>query len=126
MSEDDYNIEVKVHCAYIPEQSDPDANRFVFSYTVTIANHGRYAARLLSRHWYITDADANVQEVQGEGVVGEQPHLDPGEKFSYTSGTVLETPVGSMYGSYHMLADNGVEFDADIPAFTLSMPNTLH
>ena len=126
MTEKDYNIEVNVQAAYIEEQSDPDSNRFVFSYTVTISNQGSVAARLLTRHWYITDADANVQEVQGDGVVGEQPHLDPGEEFRYTSGTVLETPVGSMHGSYHMMADNGVEFDASIPAFTLSTPYTLH
>ncbi len=126
MSDDEYHIDVKVDTAYIPEQSDPESNRFVFSYTITIANQGRHAARLLTRHWFITDADANVQEVEGEGVVGEQPHLEPGEEFIYTSGAVLETPVGSMYGSYHMLADDGKEFDAPIPPFTLSVPNTLH
>jgi ApaG protein len=83
-------------------------------------------AQLLTRHWIITDANNKVQEVKGEGVVGEQPHLKPGEQFRYTSGTMLETPVGSMKGSYQMIADDGVEFDAEIPVFTLSIPRTLH
>lgn len=121
-----YDTRVEVQTTYIPEQSEPDEDRYVFSYTVTIENHGKIAAKLLTRHWYITDADGNVQEVEGDGVVGEQPYLSPGDGFKYTSGTVLETPVGSMYGSYHMLADDGTEFDTQIPAFTLSVPNTLH
>ena len=121
-----YDTRVEVQTHYISDQSEPDEGRYVFSYTVTIENHGEISAKLLTRHWYITDADGNVQEVEGDGVVGEQPHLHPGDGFKYTSGTVLETPVGSMYGSYHMLADDGTEFDTPIPAFTLSVPNTLH
>lgn len=121
-----YDTRVEVQTNYVVEQSEPDEARYVFSYTITIENHGNIAAKLLSRHWYITDADGNVQEVEGEGVVGEQPHLKPGDGFRYTSGTVLETPVGSMYGTYRMLADDGTEFDTQIPAFTLSVPNTLH
>jgi len=121
-----YNFEVDVETNFVPEQSDPDDRRFVFAYTITIRNVGAVPAKLLTRHWVITDADGRVQEVRGEGVVGEQPHLDPGEGFRYTSGTMLETPVGSMQGSYHMLADDGVEFDAEIQPFTLSVPHTLH
>lgn len=121
-----YDTRVEVETNYIPDQSEPAADRYVFSYTVTIENHGEISAKLLARHWYITDADGKVQEVQGDGVVGEQPHLQPGDGFKYTSGTVLETPVGSMCGTYHMLADDGTEFDTPIPAFTLSVPNTLH
>lgn len=122
----EYNTQVEVETAYIEEQSDPEQNRYVFSYTITIHNGGSVAAKLLSRHWIITDADGKIQEVEGEGVVGEQPHLEPGERFRYTSGTVLETPVGSMQGSYHMIADDGVEFDASIAPFTLAIPRTLH
>lgn len=125
-SEQPYNIEVDVETDYVPEQSDPDGERFVFSYTITIRNTGLVSARLLTRHWVITDAEGKVQEVRGEGVVGEQPHLDPGEGFRYTSGTILATPVGAMQGSYQLVTDDGVEFEADIPPFTLSMPNTLH
>ncbi|MDR9436243.1 MAG: Co2+/Mg2+ efflux protein ApaG [Thiohalophilus sp.] len=125
-SSPEYNTQVEVETAYIEEQSDPEENRYVFSYTITIRNDGSVAAKLLTRHWVITDADGKVQEVEGEGVVGEQPHLEPGERFRYTSGTVLETPVGSMQGTYHMIADDGVEFDAQIAPFTLAIPRTLH
>ena len=121
-----YDTRVEVQTNYISEQSEPDEHHYVFSYTITIENHGNVSAKLLSRHWYITDADGNVQEVEGDGVVGEHPYLKPGDGFRYTSGTVLKTPVGSMHGSYHMLADDGTEFDTAIPAFTLSVPNTLH
>lgn len=121
-----YDTRVEVQTNYIPEQSEPDEQRYVFSYTVTIENHGNISAKLLSRHWYITDANGNVQEVEGDGVVGEHPYLKPGDGFRYTSGTVLKTPVGSMHGSYRMLADDGTEFDTAIPAFTLSVPNALH
>lgn len=121
-----YNIEVKVEPAYLEDQSLPGEDRYVFAYTVTIRNRGAVAARLISRHWIIADANGAEREVKGEGVVGEQPHLDPGRDFRYTSGAVLETPVGSMRGKYHMLADDGVKFDADIPAFTLAIPRTLH
>lgn len=122
----DARIEVAVKTHYIDAQSAPDQDRYVFAYTVTIRNTGRLAAKLLTRHWIINDANGNVQEVHGEGVVGEQPYLRPGETFEYTSGTVIETPVGSMEGSYQMLTDDGTPFDADIPAFTLSRPNALH
>lgn len=121
-----HNIEVAVKAAYIDSQSEPESNRYVFAYTVTITNSGSVAARLLTRHWVITDANDKIQEVRGSGVVGEQPYLAPGMSFEYTSGTVLETPVGSMRGSYQMIADDGVEFDAQIPTFVLTMPRTLH
>ena len=120
------NIEVEVETSYIADQSAPDQNRYVFAYTVTIRNEGSAPAKLLTRHWIINDANGNVQEVHGEGVVGEQPYLRPGDSFRYTSGTVIETPVGSMEGSYQMITDDGHPFDASIPAFTLSLPNTLH
>jgi len=119
-------IEVGVESNYLEEQSSPDNERYVFAYNVTIYNAGDVAAKLMTRHWIITDANGNVQEVHGEGVVGEKPYLRPGETFEYTSGTVLETPVGSMQGSYQMITDNGLAFDADIPAFTLALPHTLH
>jgi ApaG protein len=126
MVSDNYGIKVDVETQYVEEQSLPQQDRYVFAYTITIRNQGQVAAQLLSRHWIITDANNKVQEVKGEGVVGEQPHLKPGEQFRYTSGTMLETPVGSMRGSYQMMADDGVEFDAEIPVFTLSIPRTLH
>ncbi len=121
-----YRIDVRVKTAFVEAQSDPLADRYVFAYTVTIVNAGTVAAQLLTRHWIITDANEKVQEVQGEGVVGEQPHLAPGTSFQYTSGAVLETPVGTMGGSYQMIAEDGTEFDAEIPVFTLSVPRTLH
>jgi len=121
-----YQIDVEVKTTYVEEQSAPELNRFVFAYTITLSNTGDFPAKLLSRHWLITDAHGNVQEVRGIGVVGEQPHLQPGEGFQYTSGTVLETPVGSMEGTYQMVADDDTEFDAVIPAFTLSVPHALH
>ena len=121
-----YDTRVEVQTSYISEQSEPEDHRFVFSYTVTIENHGDIPAKLISRHWYITDADGNVQEVEGDGVVGEHPYLKPGDGFRYTSGTVLKTPVGSMHGFYQMLADDGTEFETPIAPFTLSVPNTLH
>ena len=121
-----YNTQVEVETNYVEEQSDPAVNRYVFSYTITIRNDGQVPAKLLTRHWVITDAEGKVQEVQGDGVVGEQPYLKPGDGFRYTSGAILETPVGSMHGTYKMIADDGVEFIADILPFTLSMPNTIH
>ena len=121
-----YDTRVEVETTYIPEQSDPDQQRYVFSYTITIRNYGSVPSKLLTRHWIITDANGKVEEVKGDGVVGEQPYLKPNEGFRYTSGTVLETPVGSMQGSYHMRADDGVEYDAPIPAFSLSIPHFLH
>ncbi|MDG4596257.1 MAG: Co2+/Mg2+ efflux protein ApaG [Candidatus Contendobacter sp.] len=121
-----YHITVDAQAFFLEEQSNPDRDRYVFAYTVQVLNQGNIAAKLLSRHWIITDANGKVEEVRGEGVVGEQPYLRPGEGFRYTSGTILETAVGSMKGSYQMLADDGVTFDADIPPFVLSIPRTLH
>ena len=126
MSDKTYDISVNVKPAYLAEQSDPGSNHYVFSYTVTIVNNGNIPAKLLTRHWIITDGDGETQEVRGEGVVGEKPYLQPGEGFSYTSGTMLKTPIGTMQGSYQMIADDGVSFDAEIPSFSLSVPNLLH
>jgi len=123
---EDARIDVEVSTDYIEEHSHPEDDRYVFSYTVTLRNTGKQPARLLTRHWIINDANGNTQEVHGEGVVGEQPYLRPGESFRYTSGTVLETPVGCMEGSYQMVTDEGTPFDATIPQFTLSPPNLLH
>lgn len=122
----EYEVSVSVEPNYLADQSAPDEDRYVFSYTVTIRNTGEKPARLLTRHWIITDGNGKTQEVRGEGVVGEQPHLDPGEQYRYTSGTVSETPVATMQGSYQMVADDGTQFEADIPVFTLSMPHILH
>jgi ApaG protein len=125
---EDRNCDIRVQVAtnYIDEQSEPDAGRYVFAYTITISNDGDVPARLMSRHWVITDANGKVQEVSGDGVVGEQPRLNPGEQFRYSSGAVLETPVGAMQGLYRMKADNGVKFDAPIAPFTLAVPGVLH
>ena len=120
-----HRISVEVETAYIEEQSDPRDKRFVFSYTITIRNEGQVPARLLTRHWIITDANGKVQEVRGDGVVGEQPHLKPGQGFRYSSGAVLETPVGAMQGSYEMIDDEGQRFDAPIQPFRLAMPGIL-
>lgn len=122
----EYSIEVEAQAQYLPEQSSPEDSRYVFAYTITITNRGTAAAQLISRHWIIDDAEDNRQEVRGEGVIGEQPRLVPGEQFQYTSGTVLQTPVGSMRGSYQMQGDDGSCFEAEIPAFTLSTPHSLH
>jgi len=121
-----YKIDIEVETHYIEEQSLPDEERYVFAYTITIRNSGTLPAKLLNRHWVITDGNGKTQEVRGEGVVGEQPHIGPGNYFRYTSGTLLDTPVGTMQGSYTMLADDGNEFEAIIPVFTLSTPHTLH
>ena len=121
-----YDIKVTIETNYIPEQSLPDQCRYVFAYTITITNTGTVPARLLRRHWVITDANSKIQEVRGDGVIGEQPHLSPGQSYIYTSGALLETPIGCMEGSYEMLADDGMEFEAPIAAFRLSMPHTLH
>jgi ApaG protein len=123
---DQYDIEVTTRTQYLPEQSDEAANRWVFAYTITMRNRGTVAAQLISRHWIITDADQQVQEVRGLGVVGEQPRLKPGETYEYTSGTAIATPVGTMRGSYRMVAEDGTEFDAPIPEFMLSIPRVLH
>ena len=121
-----YDVSVSAETQYAADQSDEGKDRFVFSYTVTIHNSGTVPAQLISRHWVITDASDKVQEVRGLGVVGAQPLLKPGEKFEYTSGTALATPVGTMRGSYQMQAADGTQFDAAIPQFTLSMPRVLH
>jgi ApaG protein len=126
MNKKAYNIKVNVETRYIPEQSAPDESRYVFAYTITISNAGSVPAQLLTRHWIITDANGRIQEVRGEGVVGEHPHLRPGEAFRYTSGAMIETPVGSMHGSYQMRADDGTLFDAPIAPFSLSIPRLLH
>ncbi|MCU7816916.1 MAG: Co2+/Mg2+ efflux protein ApaG [Candidatus Thiodiazotropha sp. (ex Rostrolucina anterorostrata)] len=120
------HIDVQVETRYVASQSLPNERRFVFSYTVTIRNDGGSSARLLNRHWIITDANGKTHEVRGEGVVGEQPHLHPGETFRYTSGTILDTPVGSMQGSYDMIDGQGNHFDALIPPFSLARPGSLH
>ena len=124
--QDKLDINVGVKTTYLPDESSPDGARYVFAYTVTLTNQGECPAKLITRHWIITDANNQVQEVRGEGVVGEQPHLQPGESFEYTSGTVLETPFGTMEGSYQMITDEGIEFDAVIPVFRLNIPGTLH
>lgn len=121
-----HHVEVTIQSAYFKEQSDPANQHYVFLYQVTLKNTGSEGVKLLSRHWTITDAHGTVQEVHGVGVIGEQPHLNPGESFEYTSGSVLNTPVGSMQGSYEMLADDGVVFTTEIPAFSLAVPHILH
>jgi len=121
-----HRVAVSVRTNYLEEQSSPEQRRYVFSYTITLHNQGSSAAKLLSRHWIITDGDGKKQEVRGAGVVGEQPHLNPGDQYEYTSGTLLATPVGAMHGSYEMIADDGTHFDAEIPSFTLAVPRTLH
>ena len=125
-AEKQYEITVTTRTTYIPEQSEPDSGRYVFAYTITIRNTGSIAAQLISRHWIIADANNQMQEVRGLGVVGEQPRLKPGESFEYTSGTAIATPVGTMRGSYQMVAEDGLQFDTPIPEFTLSMPRVLH
>lgn len=121
-----YHIDIKVQTAYVKEQSDPANQHYVFVYQITIQNLGTEAAKLISRHWTITDAQGTIQEVHGLGVVGEQPYLKPGETFEYASGAVLNTPVGSMSGSYEMMADDGRVFTAEIPAFSLAVPHVIH
>ena len=120
------NIQVDVQTRYIEDQSNPEQNHYVFAYTITIQNKGDQTAQLLSRHWVITDSNHKVQEVRGDGVIGEQPVLKPGEQFVYTSGTRLETSVGTMKGSYQMKADDGSQFDAAVDEFVLSTPRVLH
>ena len=121
-----YKIQIVALVRHLAEQSDEADNRFVFSYTITLANNGESTVQLLSRHWIITDGNNQVQEVRGQGVVGEQPVLKPGQSFGYTSGTVLSTPVGTMTGSYLMVAEDGTKFEAPIPQFVLSVPRVLH
>lgn len=123
---DKYQIEVLPLPQYLAEQSDPENDRYVFAYTITIRNTGQIAAQLVSRHWIITDANNAVQEVRGLGVVGKQPLLQPGESFEYTSGSSLTTPIGTMKGSYQMVAEDGTHFSAEIPEFVLALPRVLH
>ena len=123
---DDYAFDVDVDTSYLDDESSPDKNRFVFSYTITIRNSGKVPAQLLRRHWLITDGEGHTEEVHGDGVVGEQPWLRPGDGFQYVSGVVLGTTIGTMQGSYDIVADDGTEFAAKIPAFTLTIPRTLH
>lgn len=119
-------IQIVALVKHLAEQSDEADNRYVFSYHITLTNNGDSTVQLLSRHWVITDANNHVQEVRGQGVVGEQPVLKPGQSFEYTSGTVLATPVGTMIGSYQMVTEDGTKFDAPIPQFVLSVPRVLH
>jgi ApaG protein len=121
-----YDITIVPKATYVEDQSDPSKDQYVFAYTVTISNTGNIPAQLISRHWIITDANGKVLEVKGLGVVGQQPLLKPGESFEYTSGTHLETAVGTMHGTYQMIAEDGQQFDAPIPSFTLSVPRILH
>jgi len=121
-----YEITVVPKATYVADQSDPSKDQYVFAYTITISNTGSIPAQLVSRHWIITDANGKVLEVKGLGVVGQQPLLKPGESFEYTSGTHLGTAVGTMHGTYQMIAEDGRQFDAPIPSFTLSVPRVLH
>jgi ApaG protein len=121
-----YQLSVSVQTRYLPEQSVPDQDQFVFAYTITIKNVGKIGAQLISRHWVITDANNHVEEVRGLGVVGHQPLLQPGEQFEYSSGSALRTAYGSMRGEYFCVAEDGHRFEAEIPEFVLSLPRTLH
>jgi len=121
-----YDIGVSAQAFFLPDQSDEDAERFVFAYKIRIVNNGSMSAQLISRHWIITDAENQVQEVRGLGVIGEQPTLKPGESFEYSSGSSLTTSVGTMRGTYQMVAEDGTKFEADIPEFVLSVPRVLH
>ena len=121
-----HKIRIDVETSYLGEQSDPHDQRYVFAYTITIRNEGGLSATLLTRHWIITDANGTVKEVRGDGVVGEQPRLEPGQGFRYSSGAILETPVGTMEGTYQMVDEQGQRFDASIPLFRLAMPGILH
>ena len=123
---DKYQIEIQPMPQFIPEQSDPENDRYIFAYTITIRNIGEVPAQLVSRHWIITDGNNEIQEVRGLGVVGEQPLLQPGESFQYTSGSSLTTPIGTMKGTYQMVAEDGTHFEAEIPEFVLATPRALH
>jgi ApaG protein len=126
MSDPRYQVDVSVVTRYLPEQSQPEQNRFAFAYTVTVSNNGQVPAKLLSRHWIITNGDGRVQEVRGAGVVGQQPLIEPGHSHTYSSGTVMSSRVGTMQGSYQMLAEDGKRFDAVIAPFRLAVPGSLH
>mgnify|MGYP000983125038 FL=1 len=126
MPDNKYRIEVSPMPQFIPEQSDPENDRYIFAYTITIRNIGEVPAQLVSRHWIITDGNNEIQEVRGLGVVGKQPLLQPGESFQYTSGSSLTTPIGTMKGTYQMVAEDGTHFEAEIPEFVLASPRALH
>ncbi|MBV4548857.1 Co2+/Mg2+ efflux protein ApaG [Pseudomonas triticicola] len=126
MSDSRYQVDVSVVTRYLPDQSQPEHDRFAFAYTITVQNNGKLAAKLLSRHWVITDGDGHVEEVRGEGVVGQKPLIAAGESHTYTSGTVMTTKVGTMQGTYQMLSDDGKRFDATIKPFRLAVPGALH
>lgn len=123
---DKYRIKVEAVAEFVAAQSSPEENRYVFAYHITITNVGSVTAQLISRHWVISDGNGKMQEVRGLGVIGEQPSLTPGQQYSYSSGSVIETPVGTMHGSYQMAAEDGHRFDAEIPEFVLAMPRVLH
>ena len=122
----EYQFQISVKTQYIDEQSEPENERFVFAYTITIENTGDLGAKLDSRHWVITDANGEVTEVQGQGVIGEQPYIEPGKSYQYSSGAVINTPIGTMEGNYNMIGQNGAEFEAPIPVFSLAAPGVLH
>ncbi|MGE6388216.1 Co2+/Mg2+ efflux protein ApaG [Pseudomonas sp. NPDC078416] len=126
MSDSRYQVDVSVETRFLAEQSQPEHNRFAFAYTITVQNNGGLPAKLLSRHWVITDGDGQVEEVRGDGVVGQQPLIQPGQSHTYTSGTVMTTKVGNMQGTYQMLAEDGKRFDAVIAPFRLAVPGALH
>jgi len=121
-----YKIDISVATEYLEYQSMPNMNKYAFSYKVTIKNLGKIPVKLISRHWIITDANENTEEVKGLGVIGEQPRLKTNEFFTYTSGTIISTPIGTMHGAYQMIADNGYQFDAEIPLFSLKVPKILN
>lgn len=121
-----YNVEIRVETVYLEDESNPSQDHYVFAYTITIINTGLLGAKLLTRHWIIANQDGKTYEVQGDGVVGEQPYLKPGEAYQYSSGTMLDTPIGTMQGSYQLIADDGQYFEATIAPFTLAVPNKLH
>ena len=121
-----YKIDISVATEYLEYQSMPNMNKYAFSYKVTIKNLGKIPVKLISRHWIITDANENIEEVKGLGVIGEQPRLKTNEFFTYTSGTIISTPIGTMHGAYQMIADNGYQFDAKIPLFSLKVPKILN
>lgn len=126
MSDSRYQVDVSVETRFLAEQSQPEHNRFAFAYTITVKNKGELPAKLLSRHWVITNGDGQVEEVRGDGVVGQQPLIQPGQSHTYTSGTVMTTKVGNMQGTYQMLAEDGKRFDAVIAPFRLAVPGALH
>ena len=119
-------IEINVDCQFVEKRDSSNEERYLFAYTISIRNNGSIAAKLLTRHWIVTDANSKIQEVKGEGVIAKQPHLKPGEEHHYSSAAMIETSVGTMQGSFRMIDDNGEEFDAPIEQFVLSIPRTLH